>query len=90
MDAAAEIGRNPLTDSALVWRMSRLRPGGTAEFVSRDQILRRERGQGNIHSPCSADNEQDLQVYQVDPYSAIRNDHTPYRMDPGCSWIEYR
>ena len=35
---------------------------GTAEPVSRDQILRRERGQGkNVHSPCSADHEQDWQ-----------------------------
>ena len=32
---------------------------GTAELVSRDQILRRERGQGNTHFPCSADYEQD-------------------------------
>ena len=30
----------------------------TAEAVSRDQILRRERGQGNIHFPCSADHEE--------------------------------
>ena len=34
---------------------------GTAESVSRDQILRRERGQGNIHFPCSAYHEQDWQ-----------------------------
>ena len=34
---------------------------GTAEPVSRDQILRRERGQGNVYVyfPCSADYEQD-------------------------------
>ena len=39
--------------------MSRLTRDGTAEPVSRDQILRREqRGQGNIHFPCSADHEQ--------------------------------
>ena len=37
--------------------------------VSRDQILRRERGQGNIHFPCSADHEQEWQPYPVDPYS---------------------
>ena len=35
--------------------MSRLTQDGTAEPVSRDQILRRERGQGNINFPCSAD-----------------------------------
>ena len=43
---------------------------GTAEPVSRDQILRREqRGQGNIHFPCSADHVQDWQPDSVDPYS---------------------
>ena len=49
--------------------MSRLTRDGTAEPVSRDRILRRERGQGNIHFPCSADHEQDWQPYPVDPYS---------------------
>ena len=42
---------------------------GAAEYVWRDQILRRDRGQGNIHFPCSADHEQDCQPYPVDPYS---------------------
>ena len=42
-----------------------------AEPVSRDQILRREWGQGNIHFSSSADREQDWQPYAVDPYSAI-------------------
>ena len=36
---------------------------GTAEPVSRDPIFRRERGQGNINFPCSADHEQDWQLY---------------------------
>ena len=49
--------------------MSRLTRDGTAEPVSRDQILRRERGQGNIDFLCSADHEQDWQPYPVDPYS---------------------
>ena len=43
----------------------------TAEIVSRDQILRRERGQRNIPFPCSADHEQDWQPYPVDPYSTL-------------------
>ena len=51
--------------------MNRLARDGTAEPVSRDQILRRERGQGNAHFPCSADHEQDWQPYPVDPYSAM-------------------
>ena len=44
---------------------------GTADPVSRDEILKRERGQGNTstHFSCSADYEQDWQPYPVDPYS---------------------
>ena len=57
--------------------MSRLTRDRTAEPVSRDQILRHPRGQGNVHFPCSADHEQeDCQPYPVDPYSAICDDHT--------------
>ena len=43
--------------------MSRLARDGTAEPVSRDQILRHARGQGNVYFPCSADHEQDWQPY---------------------------
>ena len=42
-------------------RMNKLTQDGTTEPVSRDEILRRERGQGNVHFPCSADHEQDWQ-----------------------------
>ena len=51
--------------------MSRLTRDGTAEPVSRDQILRRERGQGNIYFPCSDGHEQDCQPYPVDLYSCL-------------------
>ena len=53
--------------------MSRLTRDGTAEPVSRDQILRRERGQGILSIPCLADHEQD---YPTDLYTAIYDDHT--------------
>ena len=56
--------------------MSRLTRDVTAEPVSRDQILRRERGQGNSHFPCPADHEQDSQPYPVDPYSSYMRDHS--------------
>ena len=56
--------------------MSRLTQDGTAEPVSRDQILRRERGQEHTHFPCSADHVQDWQPYPVDPYSCYMYDHT--------------
>ena len=39
--------------------MSRRTRDGTAKPVSRDQILRRERGHGKYHIPCSADHVQD-------------------------------
>ena len=67
------------TRFSLSMEMSRLTRDGTVETVSQDQILRHERGQGNIHFPCSADHEQDWQPYPVDPYStlALRDgDHT--------------
>ena len=70
MDAAAELGRNLVsTRFSLSMEMSRLTRDGTAEPVSRDQILRHERGQGDIHFSCSADHVQDWQPYAVDPYS---------------------
>ena len=55
--------------------MSRLTQNGTAELVSQAQIIRRERGQGNVHAPCSVDYEQDWQPYPVDLYFAICDDH---------------
>ena len=48
---------------------------GTAEPVSRDQILRRQRGQRNIIFPCLTNDEQDWQRYPIDPYSALSDDH---------------
>ena len=77
MDAAAELGRNPVsTRFSLNMEMNRLTRDGTAEPVSRDYILRHARGQGNFHFPCSADHEQDWQPYPVNLYSAICDDHT--------------
>ena len=54
--------------------MSRLTRDGTAEPLSRDQILRRAQREGNIHFLCSADHEQGWQPYLVDPYAAICDD----------------
>ena len=44
------------------------------EPVSRDQILRREQGQGNNNFHCSAAHKQDWQPYPVAPYSDERAD----------------
>ena len=51
---------------------------GTAEPILRDQILRRERAQGNINFPRSADHEKDWQPYPIDPYSSKCDDPTIY------------
>ena len=56
--------------------MSGLMRDGTAEPVSRDQILRPERGQGKNYFPCLADHEQGWQPYPVDPYAASSAEHT--------------
>ena len=56
--------------------MSILTRDRTAAPVSRDEILRRERGQENIRFPCSVDHEQDWQPYPVNLYSAKCDDHT--------------
>ena len=48
--------------------MSRLTQDVTTKPVSRDQVLRHERGQVNNNSLFSADHEQVWQSYPVDPY----------------------
>ena len=48
---------------------------GTAETVSRDQTLRRERGLGENHFPCLDDHGQDWQTYPIDLHSAESADH---------------
>ena len=67
--------------------LSRLTREGTAEPVSRDQILRHARGQGNIDFPCSADHERDWQPYPVDRYSAICDDHTYIQVPMRTNYI---
>ena len=80
MDAAADFGRNPVSKHHIQpeYGDEQADAGrdGTAECVSRDQIIRHTRGHGNItiNFPCSADHKQDWQPYPVDPYSAICDD----------------
>ena len=70
--------------------MSRLTRDGTVESVSRDHILRRERGQGNIHFSCSADHGQDWQPYPVDPYSCYMRDHTYIMSFSGVTFFYFQ
>ena len=67
MDAAAELGRNPVSKHQIQPEYGDEQ--AAAEPVSRDQIFRRERGQGNIHFSCSPGHVQDWQPYPVDPCS---------------------
>ena len=71
MDAPAEIGRNHASKHLIQpeYGDEQAGVGRDSLTVSRDQVLRRERGQGNIHFACSADHEQDWQPYPVDPNS---------------------
>ena len=67
---------------------SRLTRDGTAGTVSRNQILRRERGQGNIYFPCLADHEQQDWQPCPDPSLAnIYNIHTYIHVMPIHTYI---
>ena len=59
MYAAAEIGRNPVSKHQIQPEYGDERADAGRDAVSRDQILRRERGKGNIYFPFSADDKQD-------------------------------
>ena len=65
VDAVAEIGRNPVRKHQPIrFNLDMENERGltrdrTVEPLSRDQILRREQGQGKINFPCSTDHEQD-------------------------------
>ena len=79
MDTAAKLGRNPASKHQIQLEYGDEQADAgrdSAEPVSRDQILKRERGQGNTNFPCSADHDQDWQPYPVDPYSCYMRVHT--------------
>ena len=78
MDAAAELGRNPVSKHQIQPEY-----GDEQANAGRDGLTRFARpnsqartGTGEYYFPCSADHEQDWQPYPVDPYSAICDDHT--------------
>ena len=78
MDAATELGRNPVSEHQIQpeYGDGQADTARDAEPVSRDQILRHEGGQGNMHFFCSADQVQDWQPYPIDLYSCYKCDHT--------------
>ena len=65
MDAAVELGRNPVSTHR-IQPECRDEQDDKGRECTRDQFLRRERGQGKINFLCSADHEQDWQPYPVD------------------------
>ena len=87
-DAAAELRRDPVSKHQIQpeYGDEQADAGPDCRTVSRDQILRRERGQGNVNFPCSADHEQDWQPYPVDPYSCYMCDHI-YLVHTTCKYI---
>ena len=81
MDAAAELGRNPVSKHQIQPEY-----GDEQADAGRDGWTRLARpnyqartGTGEYYFPCSADHEQDWHPYPVDPYSAICDDHTYYQ-----------
>ena len=86
MAAAAELGRNPVIKHQIQpeYGDEQADAGRDCRIISRDQFLRRERGQEIINFPCSADHVQDdWQCYPVDPYSCYMCDHTYIPMGRG-------
>ena len=84
-DAAAELGRNPVSKHQIQPEY-----GDEQADAGRDGWIRFARpnsqartGTGEYNFPCSADHEQDLQPYAVDPYSAIC-DHKYIHTYPLC------
>ena len=92
MDAAAELGRNSVSKHQIQpeYGDEQAGAGRDCRTVTQDQILRRKRGQGHIHFPCSVDHEQDWQPCPVDPYSCYMCGHT-YKQSPtvaGYSFVQ--
>ena len=77
MDAASELGRNPVSKHQIQPEY-----GDEQADAGRDCRTRlakpnsHERGHGKNIFSCSADHVQDWQPYPVDPYSCYMCDHT--------------
>ena len=67
--------------------MSGLTRDRTTEHVSRDQALKHEQEQGEVHFPCSADHGLDWQPYPVGPCSAESAGHTYIHIQPDIPFI---
>ena len=90
-DAAAELGRNPVSKHQIqpeyMEMMSRLTRDGTAEPDSRDQILRHARGQGNIIFPVQLTTSRIgnlTRLIHILPYLMTIHTHIPW--EDQCEW----
>ena len=71
MDAAAELGRNPVVSKHQIqaeYGYEQADAGRDCRTRLARPIFQARTGQRNIVSLCSADLEQDWQPYPVDPY----------------------
>ena len=78
MDAAAELGRNPVSKHQIQPEYGDEQADAGRDCRTRlaRPISQARTGTGEYYFPCLADHEQDWQPYPVDPYSAICDDHT--------------
>ena len=78
MDAAAELGSNPVSKHQIQTEYGDEQADAGRDCRTRlaRPNFRHERGQGNIHFFCSADDVQDWQPHPVDPHSCYMCDHT--------------
>ena len=78
MDAAAELGKNPVCKHQIQpeYGDEQADAGQDCRAASREtKFSGFEQEEGNIHFSCSIDHEQDWQPYPVDPYSCYMCDH---------------
>ena len=87
MDAAAELGSNPVSKHQIQHEYGDEQADAGRDCRSRlARPNSQARGeQGNIHFLCSADHVQDWQPYPVDPYSCYMCDHTYITSKPWLS-----
>ena len=70
MDAAAELGKNPVSKHQIQpeYGDEKADAGRDLANPSRETKFSGVNGDREKHLPCSADHEQDRQPYPVDPY----------------------
>ena len=95
MDAAAELGRNPVIKHQVQpeYRDEQADPGRDCRTrLARPNSQARTRTEWNINFARAADHEQDWQPYPVDPYSCYMCvTHIPsvsiFLLEPVCKFV---